>query len=421
MAAKKVLFINPNRFRHPPVIPIGIEYLVHALRECGMAADVLDLCFFDNPSREIISAVTSLNPDAVCVTIRNIDSALFLSNEFFLPDIREHIRTVRRFTSAPVIIGGTGLAAAPQAILNYTGADAAVLGPGEKTLPALLEAPEVLIGSGRVVRGTLPSSACAARGIVVPYAPYIAEGGVPGFETHKGCTSYCGYCIEAGTSVAFKDPAHVLGELRQLAGQGHDHLHLCDAEFNEDLDYCTELLEAMIASGPALRWALYMRPGIYNKRLFSLLKKSGAYLITLSVDTWSRCPEYWQDVETMVFLAKRAGIRISIDFLAGFPYESDDDINEALDLFRRVEPDEVVVNVFIRLYESTKMRALLARDPALVRHCLSLDNGNGSFLTPCFFNRVPLDRLREMLGADPLFRIAGEEKVVNYQKAAAAE
>ena len=44
-----ILLVNPNRFKCPPVIPIGLEYLLASLRRAGHQAVILDLCFEENP------------------------------------------------------------------------------------------------------------------------------------------------------------------------------------------------------------------------------------------------------------------------------------------------------------------------------------------------------------------------------------
>src|SRR5512137_8875 len=196
---RRVLLINPNRYKEPPVPPLGLEYLADALLRADCRVETLDLCFSPDPMGDIEETIGFFRPDVVGVTVRNVDSALFQNNEFFLPEIRWFIDKINTLTASPVIIGGAGLLADPQGITDYLGADIAVVGPGERTLPLLIEDAHFLKGSGRIVRGVLPWSFCPSRAKAIDYAAYAARSGIPGFETHKGCTSRCAYCIEAET------------------------------------------------------------------------------------------------------------------------------------------------------------------------------------------------------------------------------
>ena len=49
-----ILLVNPNRFRNPPVIPIGLEYLLTALEKYSHNVDILDLCFCESPEEELV-------------------------------------------------------------------------------------------------------------------------------------------------------------------------------------------------------------------------------------------------------------------------------------------------------------------------------------------------------------------------------
>ncbi|MFA6471947.1 MAG: cobalamin-dependent protein, partial [Candidatus Latescibacterota bacterium] len=79
----KILLINPNRYRTPPVPPLGLEYLSDALKKTRHTCRILDLCFEENAIEAIESAVRDFNPDTAGLTIRNIDTVLFENNIFF--------------------------------------------------------------------------------------------------------------------------------------------------------------------------------------------------------------------------------------------------------------------------------------------------------------------------------------------------
>lgn len=414
---KKVLLINPNQYHHPPVIPIGLEYLSHALRQGGYEPWLLDLCFEDKPKNQLASTLARFAPDAACVTIRNIDSVLYPDTEFFLPAIRAIIKEVRKHSSnkTPVIVGGAGMGADPKGILSFTGADAGVVGPGESILLELLASDKSLINSGKIFKGTPPEDYVYSRGDAKHCEEYLANGGLGGFATHWGCTSNCPYCMEARTPVYLRNPVSVAREVASLVGSGMDHLHLCDPEFNEDLEHAIQVLKQMAKEAPSLKWALYMRPGHFSPALFELLRKSGAYLVTLSVDTCEHPDSYLNNVSEMIQLAKENGISTCVDLLAGLPDEEESLLERTLETLSKAGPKETVINTTLRLQEALPITRKVLDSEAHRRHII--DNGAGldSLLHPVFYQRLTPDDIRKLTCNDPDIRIAGEDKIVNYQ------
>jgi anaerobic magnesium-protoporphyrin IX monomethyl ester cyclase len=412
----RVLLVNPNRYRFPPVPPIGIEHVAAAMEEAGHAAEILDLCFSDSPFKDIDAAVARFRPDIAGISVRNVDSVLFQTNEFFLDDIRGMVRHLEQKHNLRVIIGGAGVAADPEGILEHLGADCAVAGPAEGAINELLEDIGHYGSAGRIrYRRYRYDLQCPRKTGEVEYERYLSQGGIGGFETHKGCSSSCVYCIEANTRVSFKKIDDVLAEIGMLAERGCSRFHLCDSEFNEDLDYSGDFCNALRSRGPAIEWALYMKPANYNKKLFRLMKESGVSLITLTADSWKKCPLYWTDIEKIVFSARSCGLKIVVDFLCGFPYEDEDTLRFYLDLFRRIQPDSVGINPYIRLYRKLQITDIIFRDEALKKNLIGYRE-DSDLVRPVFYNQLSVERLGELIAGEPVFRIEGLEKGVNYSR-----
>jgi len=228
--------------------------------------------------------------------------------------------------------------------------------------------------------------------------------GVASFETHKGCSSSCVYCPEANTPVAFKEITDVINEIKNLVDSGYNQFHLCDSEFNEDLDYCTEFLYVLKKARLNINWTVYMKPANHNRQVFRLMKDTGVSLITLTVDSWKKCPIYWEDIEKIIFSSRSSGIKIFVDFLTGFPYEGEDTLLWYLDFFRRLQPDSVNVNTYIRLYQPLRITKIVMDDPGL-REKLLGDTEDSSFIKPVFYNHLTTERLREIIGDDLMFNL----------------
>ena len=410
----KVLLINPNRFRTPPAPPLGLEYLAARLMKGGHAVRLLDLCFSDEPFADIDRAVEEFRPDLAGITVRNIDSVRYIGNEFFLDDIREMVHRLRTKHGMQVIVGGAAMPADPEGIVEYIGADHGVTGPADEVINDVLSAMQGGMPAYRITKGHYraysPVPRCSSG---VDYGKYRRAGGIAGFDTHKGCSSSCVYCIEADSPVAFRSPGDVVREIAGFADQGCRHFHLCDPEFNEDLDHSLAFCAALKQSGMQISWTAYMKPANFNQKLFRLMRETGVYLITLTVDSFRKCPLYWNDTEKIIYTARNSGIRVIVDFLTGFPYEDEDLLQWCLDFFRRLQPDRVNINTFIRLYRSLKITGIIARDPSLSA-CLIGNTDDRLMTTPVFFNRISNDRLAELIAGDEFFRIEGTEEGVNY-------
>jgi radical SAM superfamily enzyme YgiQ (UPF0313 family) len=411
----KVLLVNPNRYKSPPVPPIGLEYIACCLEEEGHRAEIVDLCFSEDLYTDIDNAVISFDPDIIGITVRNVDTVLYHTNEFFLDGIKDLIKHIKSTYMLKVIIGGTGVSTNPEGIFEYLNADFAIVGPAENKINVLLHKMNQPRNTEKIYYGSFKTDIKCHRRPLVDYQKYLDAGGIIGFETHKGCSSSCAYCLEANSRVAFKNINDVIEEIKRFIDIGYNHFHLCDSEFNESLEYSTEFCNALLNTGIDIRWTVYMKPANFNKNLFRILKKTGVYLITLSVDSYKKCPHYWSDIERFIFSAKSSGIKIAVDFLTGFPYENDDNILEYLDLLRRPMPDSISVNTYIRLYKLLQITNTILEDINLRDHLIG-NTDDSTLLKPVFYNHINTEKLKQLLGGDTLCRIEGLEKGVNYSR-----
>ena len=414
----KILLVNPNRYKSPPVPPIGLEYVASSLADKGHSVKLVDLCFSENISRDIDEAVRTFRPDIAGVTVRNVDTVLYHTNEFFLDEVKAVVTRLRSEHRLKVMFGGAGVSADPEGILDYLNADTAVTGPAEETVHEAIDTSQDTRDGRRVLRGRYTGrGSCSRKTFGVDYKKYAVAGGIIGFETHKGCSSSCVFCLEANSRVSFKPAENVIGEIRGFVNNGYDHFHLCDAEFNENTDYAIEFCTALKKAGMGIRWAVYMKPADFNKSLFRLMKETGVYLITLSMDSWKKCPLYWSDYEKFIFSARSFGMKVAVDFLAGFPYETDDNLLEHFDTLRRPLPDSIGVNTYIRLYKQLQITRIIQKDKSLKSH-LSGNASGSNLIHPIFYNHINTEKLSRLINGDPLFRIEGLEKGVNYSRIA---
>ncbi len=409
-----ILLINPNRYQAPPVPPIGLECVAGCLEKAGHRTKITDLSFSEDIYGDLDFSITSILPDIVGITVRNVDSVLYYDNQFYLREIKDIVQYIKSSFPLKVLLGGTGLMTNPEGVLEYLGADYAFVGPAEDDLPGIIDNILNSYPVEKITYGTCKSDfRCPRFFSPSDYTTYFLKGGIAGFETHKGCSSSCIYCTEANSNVAFKRPEDIVHEVKKFIDAGYNHFHLCDSEFNEDLDFSLDCCSALEKSEMDMKWAVYMKPAHFNKRLFRLMKATGVYLITLTVDSYNKCSQYWSDVEKIVFHARSSRIPVAIDFLTGFPYEEERVLFEYLDLFRRLQPERVNINTYIRLYKSLQITKTILKDLKLHPFLLGATD-DVTMVHPVFYNHVSTESLQKLIQGDTLFRIAGKDQGVNY-------
>jgi len=408
----RILLVNPNKVKSPPVPPIGLEYIAAALKDGGHDIRFADLCFSEG-SDELGDVICDFCPEISLLTVRNLDSVLYPGNEFYLDGIRS-VADYLKEKGLKVIAGGAAVTADPEGVVRYIGADYGISGYAEPVINEILmkivsDAPP----SGLFSSGFHPEFRCRREIGLTDYDAYMRRGGIAGFETHRGCSSSCIYCLEANSPVAFRDPDDAIAELKSFSEMGIDRFHLCDPEFNEDLDQSIDFCSRLKNSGPSVSWSVYMKPANYNQKLFRLMKQSGVDLITLTVDSFKKCPLYWNDIEKMIFSAKNVGIKIFVDFLTGFPYEDEELLKWCIDFFRRLQPDRVNINTHIRLYRKLFISRILSLDPALSGNLVG-NIDDESMIRPVFYNQIQHEQLQSIIADDSIFRISSGDNSVNY-------
>jgi len=418
----KILLVNPNTYKIPPVLPVGLEYLKSALNKHNYNCDILDLTFSGNPLEKINNVLNRERYDIIGFSVRNVDTCLYFNNEFFLDKFKKIIDCAKDY-NLPVVLGGSGFSASPDEILEYFKADFGVIGPGEIAFPLFLKLWESNRLDTKFMNGWdygLDDNLEISRAKEVKYDRYIDNDGIVGFSTHVGCSNGCPYCIEANTPVFFRKIPDVIKEIEFLTNRGYDNFHLCDSEFNEDLDYSKNLCKAIIENSLNFKWTLYMKPYPYDEELFELLNKTNAYLITLSVDSDKKIQSgnnySYNDLKRIIEFCKKYNIELAVDLLTGYPDEPTQSTIEIIDFFKINRPKKVGINFHYRLFKNTELTRLIEKNPLTHKNLTRSYSKKDRFLKPVFYSQYKKEDIEELILDDDLFKIPGIIPGVNYQK-----
>ena len=91
-----------------PTMPVGAAHVAGAARHRGHEVELLDLFWEEDPARVARQRVESFNPDAVGISMRNVDNTDMFFNVSYLEHNRTVVSAVKAATNAPIVVGGPG-------------------------------------------------------------------------------------------------------------------------------------------------------------------------------------------------------------------------------------------------------------------------------------------------------------------------
>ena len=430
------LFVNTNRMK-PAIAPVGLDYLGEALAAKGYVVDLLDLCFLEDYRKAIDDYFGKKSVLAIGITIRNTDDCYLLSQDFFLPEIREIVKYLKTKTEVPIILGGVGFSIMPEKILEYCKLDLGIKGDGEEVLPVLLEG----IAQGRNYKD-LPGLVYKDGGGFVNNKPhyfdlnklsprrrrfvdnkrYFNEGGQGNIETKRGCNQRCIYCadpVAKGRKMRLRNPELVVDELEALLDGGVDCFHFCDSEFNLPEEHAKAVCQEIINRGivKKISWYAYCSPSPFSEELARLMNVAGCKGVDFGVDNGNReilkilGRDFGKDeIRNTAKLCHRYGITFMFDLLLGGLGETRETVKETIDLMRETEPDRVGVMVGVRIYAGTELGNVVLKEGPMEekRNLQGKVKGNGDFFEPVFYVSKELgddvySYVSELIGGDERF------------------
>lgn len=297
----RVLLIYSNQSRElVPAPPVGLSYVASATRAAGHEVHLLDLAFADHLLDELAAAIDGYRPEIVGLSVRNIDNVIHQRFESPLATLREQVAkiTERAAVAAgrpvPVVLGGPAISILGSRTLDVFGVDYAVVGEGEETFPALIDA----IAQGRSPAG-IPgvcyrrSGAAVANPVSllggfshsgmqgwIDWRRYERGGGTWPIQTKRGCPFKCVYCaypLVEGRRFRLREPGEVVDEIeRVLRDVGPRTFEFVDSTFNvpaaNSMAICEELIRRRVRANFT---AMGVNPLDVPAELFPLMKRAG--------------------------------------------------------------------------------------------------------------------------------------------------
>ncbi len=385
------MLVHTNRERSPqPAIPLGPCLVASSLEPAGFQPRVVDLCFSKNPVRELDHALDDFRPEAIGLSLRNLDNGDFLRPRSYLVELANLAQHIRTRSRAPLIIGGAAVSIAPTQLCELLQADYAIAGEGEQALPALLETISGPAGSGdpalqelpgvypRGAKGPLRALAQVSDIDTLPFAqigrwldlaPYLRRGSALPIQTKRGCQFECIYCTYPrleGTHPRLRSPRTVVVEMHEAQRRWRlRSFELVDSVFNHPLEHALAQCEAILET--SLRAQFHttgLTPASTTPELFRLMKRAGFSNVVCAPDGASEIiltnlkkGFNLDQVAKAAAQAREADLPILWSFIFGAPGENDQTIRAALRFMNTAfgPRDRFACTLGLRIYPGTEL------------------------------------------------------------------
>jgi radical SAM superfamily enzyme YgiQ (UPF0313 family) len=411
----KILLLSTNRNTLPmPVMPIGACLVAEAAERAGHTVRLLDLMFTREPLAAVEASVRDFQPDAVALSVRNIDNNDMGNPVFFLDDLQRIVESIRARTGAPIILGGAALGVMPEAMLRMVSATCAVVGDGETVLPAVLDrlsrgmncsdVPGVAAIENGAFRRNPPapsgfSAHCQApdyrRWLNLPaYRSQLAT--VP-VQTKTGCQFQCVYCtypVIEGSTCRLKDPESVAAAVARFTAAGLRDIEIVDSVFNAPLDHAMNVCAALARGGSGARLqCLELNPRHIDDGLLTAMERAGFTGMGITLES-AADPVLAglnkgfssREVHRAAEVVGRHRIPCAWIFLFGGPGETEETVRETLRFATtRIRAGDIAFfTTGIRVYPGTELEALARRQGILTR-------SPAEMLSPVFYVSPEVD------------------------------
>ncbi len=382
----RIILISANMERMNLLpLPLGLAMVAAACRKAGHDVLLLNLMFEGDARSAVQHCVERCQPQAIGISVRNIDDQNMADPKFLLPPVREIVKMCRTVCDGPIIVGGAGYSIFPEAALRYLGADMGICGEGEVVFPALLErlakgAPVAGV-PGVCLPGERPTGKTFARHLDalplpepelwIPFGRDPSEFWVP-VQSRRGCPLDCTFCATAaieGRGLRRHSPQAIASWLEQLVRNGFTQFNFVDNVFNLPLSFAKDLCRKILERNLPIKFWCIVYPKWVDGELVELMARAGCREISLGFESGSdpmlaSLQKRYNAAEarSVAKMFAHAGIFRRGFLLLGGPGENRESVEESLAFADSLNLDALKITVGLRIYPETPLAARSVAD-----------------------------------------------------------
>jgi len=319
-----VLVNSPSPFLLDSAVmpPLGILYIIAALKEKGIHATLIDLALREQtiPWSETYG-VTSNTPQFPYV------KKLLTSHAFPNPD-------------AKICIGGPHATLCPQVCLD-AGFNTVVVGEGERAIFNFLDGEQGII-EAPIIKD-LDTLSFPDRTLAKEYDYRVDGKWTTTIMTSRGCPFNCAFCCKNWNGIRFRSWQNIAKELEEIQNLGYEGI-----QFEDDAVWYNprrDLKLFPILRGLDLVWRAPIRADFVTEERAKIMKSCGCKEVFIGVESGS---DFILKTITKGITVKQneaalkifheADVRVKIGIVLGLPSETEETIKKTWDFCERMEP-----------------------------------------------------------------------------------
>jgi radical SAM superfamily enzyme YgiQ (UPF0313 family) len=243
------------------------------------------------------------------------------------------------------IIGGTMVTLALAEMMKYPFYDQLVPGEAERVIVQTINHPErrIIVGMNVANLDTLPFP---DRDNYITGNDKLVHDSV---ATARGCSFKCKYCVNSllGGEVRARSPKNVVLEMQHIIETYHQHkFRFFDDTFTVNKPKVMEFIDRVTVMGHPIEFLIETRVDCLDAEMLKGLKAIGLKTVKLGIESGSERilkiykPQYQKDdIRSIVQTVKDLDIGVSLNWMFGFPEETDDDLKESIAFAKELDAD----------------------------------------------------------------------------------
>jgi anaerobic magnesium-protoporphyrin IX monomethyl ester cyclase len=375
--------------------PLGLAYIAAILKKNGFNVKLFDL--IDVEFDEAKKLIEKEKPDVIGISCNLTD---YRWGSFRIAELAK--QTSRNVT---VVLGGSHVTHLYEQVLTNFSVDIVVLFEGELTFLELVKALEARNNlqsvkgiafklGDKIIRTESRSPIEDLDALPFPihsafefdrYVHYSAPARFKGetvarlrssnIMASRGCVHNCIYCSIAKfwpRKCRQRSPKNVVDEMEMLhTTLGVTHFNFFDDLFTQNKDRVIEICKEILNRKILVCWECVTRVDSVSEDILSWMKKAGCVSISYGVESGSNLVlgamkkgQSRAQIAKAFRMTQLANIKAYMLIMIGNPLESDETINQTVELIRAVKPDKLrttltVVYPATDLYEMSKEKGCI--------------------------------------------------------------